>query len=104
MTERSLESYLRYHDNLDVHVSLDDLHARDDLDDADVHDDLDEVDVHDGLDVHNYTCDSGLRYLEPRCLNGCLIDCLSKQLLRWMRLSAIPQFLTSIFQKPVFSS
>ena len=49
MTERSLESYLH---NLDVHVGLDDLHARDDLDDADVHDDLDEVDVHDGLDIH----------------------------------------------------
>ena len=102
MTERSLESYL--HD-LDVHVSLDDLHARDDLDDADVHDGLeihdylddadvhdglevhdylDDADVHDGLDVHNYPCDRGLRYLEPRCLNGCLIDCLSKQLLGWM--------------------
>ena len=85
MTERSLESYL--HD-LDVHVGLDDLHARDDLDDADVHDGLevhdylDDADVHDGLEVHNYTCDRDLRYLEPRCLNGCLIDCLPKQLLR----------------------
>ena len=68
MTERSLESYL--HD-LDVHVGLDDLHARDDLDD---------VDVHVGLEITS--CDRALRYLETRCLNGCLIDCLAKQLLR----------------------
>ena len=50
----------------------------DELDEAaDVHDD---ADVHVGLEITS--CDRALRYLETRCLNGCLIDCLLKQLLR----------------------
>ena len=42
----------------------------------DVLDELDEADVHDGLDITS--CDRALRYLETRCLIGCL----PKQLLR----------------------
>ena len=64
MTNRSFESYLHaYHDDLDVHDYLDDLGVRDDLDDFNVHDDL---------EVCGYSCDSGLRYLEPRLLERLL--------------------------------
>ena len=61
---------------------LNDLNGLNGFDGLDVLVELDEADVRDGLEIHNYPCDRDLRYLEPRCLNGCLIDCLLKQLLR----------------------